>query len=201
MSDEKKIVKAWAIACLGFVCLWGMQCQLVNGKQSNRVNSPSVSENVTSNSGCPADLKLLGDRMLKQLPSYANRVIQRSKSAIETRNSSVNVIVAGKPEFKPLKLSSSEYTPLFPETSKQIFFTTLERRFSSQKAIERNNYHWLLLTPTDNGWQMVMMFSQYGSPKQNNPPLPPQESTNGYIGQAVRIWLRDCHAGKAKGLI
>lgn len=188
MSDWKKIVKASVLGFLSVVCILGMHSQLVNSKESDRQNSPSTS------SSCPTDLELLSDRMLEELPNYANRVIQRSKSVAKTKTSSLNVILAGRPEFEPLKLENSEYTPLFPETSKQVFFTTLERTYVSKRAIETNNYHWLFLAPTDNGWQVVMMFSQFGSARKANPPIPPQETTDGYIGQAVRLWLRDCNA-------
>ena len=30
---------------------------------------------------------------------------------------------------------------------------------------------------------------------QTRPPTPPRETSEGIIGQAVRLWLRDCRAG------
>ncbi|NJR66863.1 MAG: hypothetical protein HC772_18640 [Leptolyngbyaceae cyanobacterium CRU_2_3] len=62
--------------------------------------------------------------------------------------------------------------------------------------MELQHYHWLFLTPTENyGWRLVLMFSSLGNAPANQPPSPPQDTSQGVIAQAVRLWLRDCRAG------
>lgn len=147
------------------------------------------------NSSCPTDITTLTDWMLKDLPSYANRVIQRTRKPRQSADLFSYVIIAGKPEFEPLKLSQRQYTPVFPDSSQQVFFTTLERQYSSSQAIATQHYHWLFLTQTASGWRLVMVFTQLGHPNQSQPPSPPKETSNGVIGQAISLWLRDCRAG------
>jgi hypothetical protein len=172
----------------------GFFCESVSSKEN--VSHPKLIKSVNSlrnrSQSCPNHLPSLVDRMLKDLPSYANRVIQRQRNVIKTQKPSFNIIAAGKPEFELLKSKSSEYTPNFPNRSQQVFFTTLERRYSADRYTDTQSYHKLILTPTDKGWQMVLMFSQLGTKDPNRPPLPPQDTTNGYMGQAVSLWLRDC---------
>jgi hypothetical protein len=45
------------------------------------------------------------------------------------------------------------------------------------------------------------MFSRIGDALANQPPSPPQDTSQGVIAQAIRLWLRDCRAGaiEAKG--
>lgn len=148
------------------------------------------------NSSCPRDLKTLTNLLLKDLPSYTNRVIQRSRKLDRNYDIATYILLAGRPEFKPLPLKSLQYTPVLPDTSQQIFFTTLERQYSSDRVIKRQNYHWLFLTQTPDGWRLVLVFTQFGSSREDEPPNPPQESSNGAIGQAIRLWLRDCRAGE-----
>ncbi len=136
--------------------------------------------------------------MLKDLPSYANRVIQRARRLSRTVDIFSYVVVAGRPEFEPLSLGPGQYMPT-PEGNveppQQIFFTTLERQYRGGKAINTQHYHWLFLTQTPDGWRLAMMFSQIGSSSGERSPTPPRESTNGVVGQAVSSWLRDCRAG------
>lgn len=149
-------------------------------------------------SSCPADLKTLTNLLIKDLPGYANRVIQRVRKLDRPVYLSTYVIVAGRAEFKPLPLVSRQYNPILPDTSEQVFFTTLERRYSQNKVIEAQNYHWLFLTRSQDGWRLAMVYTQFGSPSKDEPPTPPQETSDGVIGQAVRLWLRDCRAGAIK---
>lgn len=146
-------------------------------------------------SECPTDLESLTTLLLKDLPSYANRVIARSKQFDLTVDLNTYVIVAGRPEFEALPLDRGQYDPLFKDTSEQVFFTTLERQYDQDRVIEVQNYHWLFLTQTASGWRLFTLFSSLGSPTKENPPLPPKETSDGVIGQAIRLWLRDCRAG------
>jgi len=148
------------------------------------INFPAVSRPLSS---CPEDLNLLVDRLLSDLPGYANRVITRSQ--IDQKLSTpVFVIIAGRPEFAPLPLTASQYSGQIADDTQQVFFTTLERQYSKNRSVSLQNYHWLFLTKTGEGWRLVTL-----EPAQV--PLPPLETSQGTIGQAVRLWLRDCEAG------
>jgi hypothetical protein len=153
----------------------------------------------TKSPNCPADLETLTSWLLRDLPSYANRVMQRSRRLSRTVDSFSYVVVAGRPEFEPLSLGPGQYTPADPATEveppQQVFFTTLERQYRSGKAINTQLYHWVFLTQTPDGWRLAMMFSRIGSSSAGRPPTPPRESSNGVVGQGVSTWLRDCRAG------
>ncbi|WP_293115755.1 hypothetical protein [Moorena sp. SIO4G3] len=152
---------------------------------------------------CSVEVETLTSLLLKDLPSYANRVIQRARRSDSTVDNFSYVIVAGKPEFEPLPLKSFQSTtvpnPTDSEALQQIFLTTLERKYFKDKAVELQNYHWLFLTKSSDGWRLVMIFSRIGSVSEGKLPTPPRESTNGVIGQAVKTWLRDCRAGTIRG--
>jgi hypothetical protein len=162
--------------------------------------SPGMNSRLLAKSiSCPTDLETLTALLLRDLPSYANRVIQQSRRLNRTATSSTYVLLAGRPEFEPLTLGPGEYTSpnagADPEPPQQMFFTTLERQYLSGKASEIQLYHWLFLTRTSDGWRLAIMFSQIGSSAPNRPPTPPRESSKGIVGQAVSRWLRDCRAG------
>ena len=143
---------------------------------------------------CAGNIENLITLMLKDLPSYANRVIGRS--IFNNKGNIYNyVIVAGKPDFEPIPLNNREYTPVFKDSSQQVFFTTLEKQYLDNKAVEIQNYHWLFLTRSPTGWRMVTIFSRLGKPDKDRPPFPLKQSSNSYIGRGIRLWLRDCRAG------
>ena len=144
---------------------------------------------------CPSDLGVLMTQLLDDIPGYANRVIQRSHRRDRSVNLTSYVIVAGKPEFEPLTLKNSQDLPFDPTTAEQVFFTTLERQYSSDKAVDLQNFYWLFLAETKSGWRMVLLYSQLASLDKEDPPLPPIDNTDGVMGQAIRLWLRDCRAG------
>jgi len=132
--------------------------------------------------------------MLKDLPNYANRVIQRGRRLERDVDIFSYILVAGRPEFEPLDLGSSQYKPVFPDSTEQIFFTTLEREHGGETAAVIENYHWLFLTKTSSGWRLVMMFSRLGSSSPDFPLSPVLDSSNSAIAEGIRIWLRDCRA-------
>ncbi|MDJ0795629.1 MAG: hypothetical protein QNJ51_02140 [Calothrix sp. MO_167.B12] len=148
-------------------------------------------------------LAVLTTNLLRDLPNYANRASQRSRRLARKTDIFSYVIFAGRPEFTPLPLNLSSYTPesdatISPDVD-QVFFTTLKRQYIAGKMLESQEFHWLLLTKTESGWRKVMMFSQTGSSQFDKMPTPPRESSNGYIGQAIDTWLRDCRAGSVGG--
>ncbi|WP_013322541.1 hypothetical protein [Gloeothece verrucosa] len=176
---------------------WGVNTQgLVLGLPAKQTQVQVAPTPTKRTSRCPSDLQTLTDMLLKDIPSYANRVMQRARQ-IDKNISSTYVLVAGRPEFEPLPLTQgpSQYAPVFPNSTQQVFFTTLERQYSHNKPVQMQLYHWLFLTLTDQGWQLNTVFTRIGSSVAGQPPLPPRESRDGIIGQAVTLWLRDCEQG------
>jgi hypothetical protein len=103
-------------------------------------------------------------------------------------------IDAGQPEFKSLPLNpgidhGDKYNG---EGVRQVFFTTLGRKYIHKKAVELQEFHRLFLTKTNIGWTVVMMFSQTSSYPVKPPIVPPRDSSNSAIAQGVKLWLRDC---------
>jgi hypothetical protein len=148
---------------------------------------------------CPSNLEELFSLLLRDLPSYANRVNQRAYTQYRTAETPGYVLFAGRPEFEPLSLGPGEYTPTTSSDLSQVFFTTLERQYLGGKAIELEQYHWLFLTQTENGWRFVLMYSTLGNYPANEPSTPPRDSSQGVIGRAIRLWLRDCQARSVQG--
>ncbi len=164
----------------------------------------SASSNLLpSSSTCPSDLETLTSLLLRDLPSYGNRIIQRARRLNRSVDEFSYIIIAGRPEFEPLPLNpgQSNFTASItdPNPPQQVFFTTLERQYTGGKAIEFQTFHWLFLTHTESGWRLAMMFTRLGSTSGGHPPTPPRESSNSIIGQGVSIWLRDCRAGAIRG--
>lgn len=148
------------------------------------------------------DIEALTTQLLKDLPSYANRVSQRTRGYYRTIDIYSYVLLAGRPEFAPLTLGPGEYLPAEPgtlvDTTRQVFITTLERQYINEKLVELQQYHWVFFTQTDSGWRLAMMFSRTGGYPGGKPPTRPRDSSNGAIAQAIRTWLRDCQAGSVR---
>jgi len=136
---------------------------------------------------CPRAVEPLVEQLLRDYPSYANRVITRGTDTA----SKPHVIAAGRPEFEPLPVVT-DFTAVEAAIA-QVFFTTLERDYRGNETVYRQNFHWLLLTPSDSGWRLVMAFTRLGDPL-----LPPVESSDWVVGQAVQGWLRDCRHGTTR---
>jgi len=151
---------------------------------------------------CPADLETLISLMVRDLPSYANRVIQKARRLDATVDNYSYVIVAGNPVFEPLPLGPNQLPfnseEAADESVRQVFLTTLERKYIGGKAVEFQNFHRLFLTQTPEGWRLALIFTQIGSSEAGQPPTPPRESSNGVVGQAIITWLRDCRAGTVR---
>ena len=163
-------------------------------------NKLNFSQNTPKKLACSQQkLEILTTKLLRDLPNYANRANQRSRRLARKTDIFSYVILAGRPEFTPLPLNPGNYTSASSDMTspgvEQVFFTTLERRYIANKMLESQEFHWLLLTKTKSGWRKVMMFSQTGSSQSSKILTPPRDSSNGYIGQAIDTWLRDCRAG------
>lgn len=203
-------MKFAALGLLAAATTLVIECEAVRGHSvilspANSGNSPSsdlsrstTEQKKTTNSNCPADVKKLTNLLLENLPGYANRVIQRTRLLQDGLYS--YVLVAGRPQFKPLSLGPGIYAPVPPgeevQPPEQVFFTTLERQYTHNEAVTIQHYYWLFLTQTESGWKMAMLFSRFGSPAPGRAPLAPRGASNGAIGQAISLWLRDCRAGE-----
>ena len=142
---------------------------------------------------CPQDLESLIDKLLVDLPGYANRVRARSRplSNPTKSNDSVNIIVAGNPEFEPLPLSALSESVTIPENSRQVFITTLARVYQNNQALDYQEYHWLFFSQNSQNWQLIKMYSFRKNTSENKQTYP-IESSEGFIAEAIRLWLRDC---------
>lgn len=160
--------------------------------------TPAASSYIRPRTACPARLEDIVSLMLRDLPSYANRVSQRTALSDNPADSATYVLLAGRPEFEPLTQGPGEYLPAPESDLPQVFFTTLERQYIHDRPVTLQVFHWLFLTQTRIGWRLVLMQSAIGqapNPVNPEPPTPPQDSSQGVIAQAVRLWLRDCEAG------
>lgn len=167
---------------------------------------------------CPDDTATLTELMIRDLPSYINRVLQRTVAVLPWTEADElrvaegefvrspyrpsHVLIAGNLEQEPLDLNDYAFTT-DPEAGgplEQVFFTTLSRQYSGLRFEQVQEYHWLFLTQTTAGWRLAFMFSQLDDVTDVRGPLPPRENSLGTVGQAVRIWLRDCRAGAIERL-
>lgn len=143
---------------------------------------------------CPQNFETLSDLLIRDIPSYTNRILQSSVADISTAYRPTYVITASRPERMPLEITDRVYTT--PSDSSedlhQLFFTTLERQYSGLDTVAIEHFHWLFLAPDENGWQMVFMFSAIEA--EDGAQIPPRDSSQGSVGQAVRRWLTDCAA-------
>jgi len=161
---------------------------------TNHTNSINESRyDLLVRSPCPGDLETLVDRLLPDLPSYANRVIVRSgfspKTSTPPGYALPQIILAGRPEFEPLPLNSGD---ALPENASQVFITTLERQYRGGQRVEIQQYHWLFFTKTENGWELAKIVSRFGTAADIRPLL--GQNSESEIAEAIRLWLRDCHA-------
>ena len=148
---------------------------------------------------CPTDVEVLSAGLLRDLPSYANRVASRSLGLSEDDMGFGTVLMAGQAEFEPLDISTLTFDSdptATTEDPQQVFFTTLERHYTPRDVVYLEQYHWLFLTEAEDGWHLGLIFSRTAADEATiRPPTAPRENSDGIIGQAVRLWLRDCRAG------
>ena len=143
---------------------------------------------------CPTDLETLTTALLRDLPSYINRVSLRTLPRQTGLGS--YAVATSRPDLRPLPTISSEYTNPQEDTLHQVFFTVLERQYTGRQPTELQHYHWLFLAQTPTGWRVALMFSRLGPYPSNQQPLtPPRESSQGITAQAIRSWLNNCQAG------
>jgi len=205
-SSLRKKNYSWLLAC-GFWVLVSNSLAYPAFSTNFTPKPSAIAEKENVNSGARSlcseqNLEILTIQLLQDLPSYTNRVSQRARRLSRSSDVYSYMLVAGRPEFTPLPLNLEEYsTDAFKSAAlgvEQVFFTTLERQYIGKKAVELQEFHWLLLTNTKSGWRLVMMFSQIGSRSTQQPLSPPRDSSNGTVAQGVKTWLRDCQAGSVR---
>ncbi|MBU6228665.1 MAG: hypothetical protein KGQ93_03105 [Cyanobacteria bacterium REEB459] len=188
----------FSLAWLG----WGQLSQGAAPPQPLPRTTPT-SQWTGSTQGCPGDLQPLTMALLRDLPGYANRVASRSLGALAREAGPAGtVLIAGNPEFEPLDLAPQSLSPgLEPDPDiRQVFFTTLEHQYQKGRVVALQQYHWLFLVQTSEGWQLALLYSSLGTYSGNPlPSSPARESSDGVIGQAIKLWLRDCRAGAVSG--
>jgi hypothetical protein len=147
---------------------------------------------------CPAKLEQLTNLLVRDLPSYANRLIQQRRKRTDEVYSSI--VGASVPELKPIEIVSREYPAHFPQSAPtQVFISTLERQYTGIKSAQLQQFHWLFIAQTRLGWRLVSIYSRTsGFPSANAPMTPSIESSGTIVGEAIRIWLNDCHLGKVR---
>ncbi|MEA5552086.1 hypothetical protein VB713_14150 [Anabaena cylindrica UHCC 0172] len=183
-------------------CLWLVACNcwlFISPAFSKTLSTEPVNPEIGS-SCSEQSLETLTTKLLLDLPSYANRVTQRSRRLSRSVDIFPYVLVAGKPEFQPLPLNPGIDTANKYESEgvEQVLFTTFERQYLNKKAVELQQFHWLFLTKTKNAWNVVMMFTRTGEYPVKPPVAPVRDSSSGAIAQGVKLWLRDCEAGSVR---
>ncbi|MEC4806478.1 MAG: hypothetical protein SAJ12_19125 [Jaaginema sp. PMC 1079.18] len=158
---------------------------------------PGMAQPLDDTRTCPGDAETLMALMLRDLPSYANRVLRRSRILDNPDDDyDRSIFLAGRPEFQPLSLSPiavSQVGDIDPsEPPQQVFFTTLETIQHQDRLYRVQSYYWLFLSETEVGWRLSLLYARLGSANEERTALPPRENSNGIVGQAVKLWLRDC---------
>ncbi|MBJ7898856.1 MAG: hypothetical protein GC158_02795 [Cyanobacteria bacterium RI_101] len=144
---------------------------------------------------CPGELTDLIPPLLADLPSYVNRVAQRRLGAEPLQT---YLLIAGEADFNPLPLPQRQFPPQAPDTTRQVFFTTLERHYDEAGLTSRQNFYRSFWVETSGGWQLALLYGQLNAAKTNPIPEPPQFLNDSDLAEAVRLWLRDCQAPESK---
>lgn len=173
--------------------------------QPNPVARRGVERARSEGTVCPDTLEALMPPLLRDLPSYANRVVARSRSRSRTPDLPPSyVLLAGPPDYRPLPadledLGLAEYEAIAPDGQpQQVFFTTLERQYGHGGYSRIQGFYWVFLTQQAGQWQLAGALSSLGGYPVGQPASPPRDSSEGVVAQAIRLWLRDCHAGAVR---
>ncbi|MEO1297409.1 MAG: hypothetical protein AAFW75_16830 [Cyanobacteria bacterium J06636_16] len=194
----------WRDRCLvGLILLSGLaaiaaaQPATAQSSAPSQPEPPEATPHLRPQVTCPRDVEVLMSGLIRDLPSYANRVAYRSIPVTADPTGFGTLLVAGQAEFEPIDVATLTFNESdAPETIQQVFFTTLEWQYQENEIVPLEQYHWLFLTEADDGWRLALMFSRIANDEVVlRPPTPRRESSDGIIGQAVQLWLRDCRAG------
>jgi hypothetical protein len=170
---------------------WETKVLLPFGDQQSAV-AVSTSYPSCSEPGCLMTVDALINPLVQALPSYTNRVLQRSPEVGLGEKSGYVISATGLTQA-PFVLN----TELIDQNNlSSIYLVTRERRYRNQKVFNVKRYHWLFLRHTPHGWEVVKLFSQSG-PYPGYKLFPePMDTTKGAMAEAIRLWLRDCQSQK-----
>jgi hypothetical protein len=194
----------WRLVVTGF-CVAGILASAGEAASGAAVQSSGTEQNrgtplLRPRSTCPAQVDPLVAALLRDLPSYMNRIYLRQVQRRFATASWNYAIAASQPDLNPLPLDPSPYKNPQDENLHQIFFTMLERQYSGKNIVEWQHYHWLFLTQTEDGWRVAILLSRLGPyPSDFTRPMTPiRESSQSLTAEAIRTWLRDCRAGAVR---
>jgi hypothetical protein len=153
---------------------------------------PPVPITIPNKQACPTTIEPLAKLLVRDLPSYANRVALKNGTRFQVPGMS-QVIIASQPNLEPLELPGTQQVS--DPNLHQLFITTLERQTFNQKTNKFQQYHWLFLVQTREGWKLSQSFSRISPYPLVSRITPPRESSQGITAQAIKTWLRDCQAG------
>ncbi|MGK7890497.1 MAG: hypothetical protein AB4042_14270 [Leptolyngbyaceae cyanobacterium] len=195
----------WAYGVLMLLGLGGVS---IAGAGTLRASTPA--EFIRPAITCPSDINGLLPMLLRDLPSYANRISSRSQVRTRSFNPRGLVITAAQPDVANLEPDAYGMYPTDEAIAQNgltpLFFTTLERHYQNDTIVRIQHYHWAFLARTQNHetqveeWGLAMMFSRIGDYPAGQPVSPPRESRQGTIGQGLQLWLRDCNVGSIEAL-
>ncbi|HIK16327.1 MAG TPA: hypothetical protein IGS53_13740 [Leptolyngbyaceae cyanobacterium M33_DOE_097] len=177
--------------------LWAIApCTPFLGTSAALADLPTTPLIAVQRTTCPSEVQELTRTMLRDLPAYINRVYARI--VYPQIDDWSYAILASQPNFEPLPVDSSEYPNPADESLQQVFFTVLERQYQDNKWSLLQQHHWLFLARSETRWEVAFMFSRINPypTTATSTPTPPRESSQETTAQAIRIWLRDCQAGK-----
>lgn len=141
---------------------------------------------------CPTTIEPLAKLLVRDLPSYANRAALKNGTRFQVPEMS-QVIIASQANLEPLKLPGIQQ--ISDPNLHQLFITTLERQTFNQTTSKLQQYHWLFLVQTREGWKLSQSFTRISPYPLVSRITPPRESSQSITAQAIKIWLRDCQAG------
>jgi hypothetical protein len=145
---------------------------------------------------CPTAFEPMIAQLLKDLPHYANRLTVKSRKLGGPPPGNY-VMTISPPDFGtlPLVKQDSDANPSQPPHH-QVFFTSLERQYSTNRITPLQGFHWSIWAQSGTGWQLVTLRSQLGSGPNGPVPdrilVPPKEADYSPIAEGIRLWLRDC---------
>lgn len=141
---------------------------------------------------CPTQIQPLAELLVRDLPSYANRAALKNQTRSAVAQMS-QVILASPAELEPLTqpIQAQKADP----NLHQLFITTLERQTFNRTIAEFQQYHWLFLVQTRQGWQLSQSFTRISAYPLTQKVTPTRESSQSTTAQAIKTWLRDCQAG------
>jgi hypothetical protein len=170
----------------------------ISPKFSPQFTMPNVAISGAKPVTCPVKLSSLAELLVRDLPSYGNRIVQQRRKRSDKVYSSI--VTASAPELQPLPIVSREYPSQFPQAAPtQVFISTLENQYTGNRSAQIQQFHWLFLAQTRQGWRLANIYTRTGGfPLTNNPISPPIESSRTIVGEAIRIWLNDCFLGKLR---